>query len=99
MIIVSICLSDIPAEKRTKSDKNGKTYASIVVDERRDGEDKYGNTHMVYMSQTKEERTAKATRVFVGNGKEFKFDGSRRNAETAPAATSNNAAEGEDLPF
>lgn len=99
MIIVSVCLSDIPAEKRTKSDKNGKTYASIVVDERRDGEDKYGNTHMVYMSQTKEERTAKATRVFVGNGKEFKFDGSRRSVDNTAPAPIVNTDDSQDLPF
>jgi hypothetical protein len=33
----------------------------------------------VYQNQSKDERTAKAPKVYIGNGKEFKF-----NQQTAP---------------
>lgn len=71
MIVTSICLSDIPESCRREG-KNGKIYATIIVDERRNGEDQYGNTHSVYMSQSAEERKSKKDRVYVGNGKEYR---------------------------
>ena len=73
MIVVSICLSDIPAEARTKNEKNGKTYASFVIDQRKTA-DNYGNTHSVAINQTKEQRENKVPKVYVGNGKEYKFN-------------------------
>lgn len=76
MIVVSICLSDIPENKRNVG-KNGKVYASVVVDEKRNGADDWGNTHSVYMNQTKEERQARVDKIWVGQGKEFVFSGSR----------------------
>jgi len=78
MIVVQICLSDIPAASR-RQDKNGKWWAGVVVDERR-SVDNYGNTHSVSMSQTKEERDAKTPKVWVGSGKEFKFSSSQGGA-------------------
>lgn len=73
MIVIDICLSDIPASARTKSEKNGKVYAKFVVDERKE-KDKFDNTHSVAMNQTKEQREAKEAKVYVGNGKEFVFN-------------------------
>ena len=73
MIIIDLCLSDIPEAKRRKA-KNGKWYTSIAVDGKKDGVDQYGNTHNVFMSQTKEERTAKEKKVYVGNAKEYLFN-------------------------
>jgi len=67
MIVISICLSDIPASARTKA-KNGKIYASFVIDEKKEV-DAYGNTHSVAISQSKEQRTAKEPKIYVGNGK------------------------------
>lgn len=72
MIIIDICLSDIPAEARKKSEKNGKIYAKFVVDERKE-KDKFDNTHSVYINQTKDEREVKAAKIYVGNGKELVF--------------------------
>lgn len=72
MIVTSICLSDLPKDKITTSEKNGKKYISIVIDERKET-DNYGNTHTAYVNQTKEEREAKTPKVYVGNGKEYKF--------------------------
>lgn len=72
MITVSVCLSDIPKSEIVEA-KNGKKYVNLVLDERRET-GQYGETHMLYMSQTKEERQNKAKKVYVGSGKEYKFE-------------------------
>lgn len=73
MIVASICLSDIPAEARKKSDKNGKIYTTIVIDERKEA-DQFGNTHSVAINQTKEQRDNKEKKLYIGSGKEYKFN-------------------------
>lgn len=78
MIILDVCLSDIPTSKR-RTAANGKIYTSIVVDQRKEVDDK-GNTHSVYMNQSKEERTAKEKRSYIGNGKEFTFTSQSNNS-------------------
>lgn len=98
MIVVSICLSDIPENKRNVG-KNGKVYASVVVDEKRNGADDWGNTHGVYMSQTKEERQAKADRIWVGQGKEFVFNGSTKPARSNEDDGDLPVGNSKDLPF
>lgn len=87
MIVSSICLTDIPKEKITTG-KNGKKYISIVTDNRREP-DQYGNTHTVYINQSKEERESKQTKQYVGNGKEYLFN----NTTSAPQATYGKVAE------
>ena len=77
MIVVSIDLTKIDKSKIVEG-KNGQKYYSLVVDELRTP-DKYNNTHTVYQNQTKEERTDKVAKVYIGNGKEFKF-----NQQNAP---------------
>jgi hypothetical protein len=93
MKIISICLTDIPKDKITTSEKNGKRYINLVVDDLKDGPNQYGNDCSVSISQTKEERAAKASRVFVGNGKTCTF----QSTPAAPAATA--APVDDDLPF
>jgi hypothetical protein len=89
MITVSVCLSDIPKSEIVEA-KNGKKYVNLVLDERRET-GQYGETHMLYMSQTKEERQNKAKKVFVGSGKEYKFE---KRQEEAPDSDT-----GDGLPF
>ena len=48
-------------------------YLDIDMRENRDGEDQYGNTHMLVMSPTKEQRQAKEKTPTVGNAKTFVF--------------------------
>jgi hypothetical protein len=91
MLILNICLSDIPAESRSKG-KDGKIYANFVVTELRE-KDKFDNTHTVYMSQTKEQREANPAKVYVGRGKEVVFTGN------APAQQSEQPKEKDGLPF
>ena len=81
MIVLDICLSDIPQSARTTG-KNGKIYTKIVADERKEV-DTYGNTHSVYMNQSKEERAAKEKKTFIGSGKEFIFNGGSKNDASA----------------
>lgn len=98
MITISICLSDIPTEARHKAN-NGKIYANFCIDERKEP-DKMGNTHSVWISQTKEERQAKAEKKYVGSGKEYKFSSSNNNQQPSgldsfPPQT----ADDDNLPF
>lgn len=94
LINVGICLSDIP-KNQIKRAKNGKAYANIVVAERRET-DQYGNTHTVYMNQTKEERQANMDRIYIGQGKGVAFNsvGSVENIQSLPSVD-----EYDDLPF
>lgn len=72
LINCSICLSDIPKEKIKLYD-NGKKYLSVVVSDLRE-KDAYGNTHSIYVSQTREEREAREKRIYLGNGKAVNFN-------------------------
>jgi hypothetical protein len=64
----SICLSDIPKDKITVSEKNGKKYLNIniwVNDEK----DQFGNIGSINVSQSKDEREAGTKKVYIGNFK------------------------------
>lgn len=94
MIVLNICLSDIPADKRSKG-KDGKIYTNIIATELK-APDKFDNTHTVYMSQSKEDREAKADKQYIGRGKELVYGGGK------PAQTTQNEApedDGKELPF
>lgn len=91
MQVVSICLSDIPKENITKAN-NGKSYINLVVETRRQA-DKYGNTLTVYVSQTKEERTRRENKTYVGSGKEY------FNQYSHPQNQSTQIDSGDDLGF
>jgi hypothetical protein len=90
----SICLSDIPKEKITTSEKNGKKYLNFnlwVNDEK----DQYGNIGSINVSQSKEERESGAKKVYFGNIKPVE----RNAAQPQTAAPSNEPAPVDDLPF
>jgi hypothetical protein len=69
LINISICLTDLPKDKIKQAD-NGKKYINLCVAGRREVS-KYGDTHAVYVAQTKGEREANVPVTFVGAGKEF----------------------------
>lgn len=71
MIVLNICLSDIPESKRFLG-KDGKWYTNIITTELKNP-DKFNNTHTVYMSQTKEENEARTEKVYIGRGKEHVY--------------------------
>ncbi len=92
MIVIDICLTDVPKELITEG-KNGKKYLKLVLNKRK-SEGKFGETHTLQLSQTKEQREAKAAPVYVGGGKEYQFSKSTENAVKQPAFEDNR-----DLPF
>lgn len=89
----SICLSDIPADKITVSEKNGKKYLNVNV-WINDQPDSYGNIASVSVSQTKEEREAKVKKTYIGNLKAPQ-NAPAAQQQSAPAAAPNLS----DLPF
>lgn len=91
MINISICLTDLPKEKITTSEKNGKKYINLVVDALKE-KDKYGKTHTIYLSQSKEEREAKEKKVYVGSGREYVFEAkseAKAEAKSEPIPSDN----------
>lgn len=100
----SICLTDIPKDKIWKSEKTGKQYLNINV-WINDDADKFGNNGSIQVNQTKEEREAKDTKVYVGNLKfvEAKQQTAAANVpvkKSAPAAPVEDAViVDDDLPF
>ena len=95
LINCSICLSDIPKD-RIKAHTNGKKYLSIVVADLREA-DEYGNTHSIYISQTKEEREAREKRTYIGRGKAVVFNSQQPSIEEVAAMPPANFVD--DLPF
>jgi hypothetical protein len=69
LITGSICLSDIPKDK-IQTGKNGKKYLNICISELQNIS-AYGDTHTIYVSQSKEERQAKAPKAYIGHGKNY----------------------------
>ena len=64
----SICLTDIPKDKITTSEKNGKKYLNITV-WLNDDADQYGNIGSLQVSQSKQERESGEKKVYIGNFK------------------------------
>lgn len=67
-IVASICLDDVPKSAIVQAN-NGKKYLNFIVSKRQTV-GQYGHTHTIYLSQTQEERNAKADKVYIGDGKE-----------------------------
>lgn len=86
--------------------KKGEKGVQITI-ETKNETDQYGQNIWAYVSQTKEQREAKASRFTIGNGKVFWTDGSVGVAEKKQEAQSvqaevvpNTATDGtNDLPF
>jgi hypothetical protein len=93
LINISICLTDLPADK-IKQGANGKKYINLCLSKRKET-GKYGETHTLFVSQTKEERDFNVQPVYVGSGKEYV-----QQAVTAESIESMPPAQNtDDLPF
>jgi len=92
IINASIDLAKI--EKSKIYEKDGRKYLSLSIS--LNDETRYGNNVSIAISQSKEEREAKANKTYLGNGKVVWNDGKITNAEKedAPQATEN-----DNLPF
>ena len=98
MITISVCLTDLPKEA-IQTGKNGKKYINLVCDKRK-AESQFGETHTLYVSQTKEQREAKEDKVYVGGGKEFIFSGNEQPKQQAKSQPKAAPIEDDDsLPF
>jgi hypothetical protein len=65
---------------RMQKHNNGKVYLNLDVIERREGADKYGNTHFVTETSSKEERQRGVTVPIIGNAKTYTFSKPRQDA-------------------
>lgn len=86
-------------ESKVKAHANGARYYDFDVQLMKQPDD-WGKTHTVIQGQTKDERMAKAPKVYLGKGKEFIFGQS--NATQQAASTNGQqqqAPEEDDLPF
>ena len=92
IINLKIDVTKLTKDKLFKGEKG--TYANITVAANMDGESEYGDTHYLFESQSKEEREAKTPKVYLGNGKEFVFNG----GVTASAPVTSDMDD-EDIPF
>lgn len=94
-IVASICMNDIPKDAFKVAD-NGKTYLNFIVAKRQEV-GRYGHTHSIYLSQTQEERNAKANKVYIGDAKEHQM----QHANTAPEPIQQRPAKTavDDLPW
>lgn len=97
IISISIDLNKLD-KSRIVAGKNGSKYynLSVIVN---DEKDQYGNDVSVTTAQTQEERTAKANRTFVGNGRLI-----WSSSNTTPQASNNSQSApndnfDDDLPF
>ena len=88
VITASINLTKIPEEKIVKG-KKGK-YLNIVIGERKDGADQYGNTHWIKVQKPKD---SQEDDIYLGNGKTWSQNTSSANNAQAPQT------QDEDLPF
>ena len=92
IINLKIDVNKITKDKLFKGEKG--TYANLTVAANKNGESEYGDTPYVFESQSKEEREAKTPKVYLGNGKEFVFNGG-----TTASATATADMDDEDIPF
>lgn len=97
MVKIDVCLSDLPKGAMKKSDKNGKIYIQLICDKRKEV-GKFKETHTLYVSQSKEERTAKTPKVYVGSGEEYIFNEGGERVDDMPPANLSDAPD-DDLPF
>jgi len=99
LISVSINVADLPKEKFVVGKKG--TYYNFTISVN-DDTNQFGQNVSLFDSQTKEEREAKKSKTYIGNGKVVWTDGQMtkvvREEEAQEAAPSSPAAP-DDLPF
>lgn len=88
----SICLSDIPKEYITKSEKNGKQYLNIAVPKLKN-KGKFGETHAISVSIPRDQRNPDEKPIYIGNLKTWVGDNKRGDQQTSFTQDE------DDLPF
>jgi len=95
LINLSIDIDKLPREKFIKGKKG--TYYNFTLSINDDT--RFGNNVSAFDSQTKEEREAKKTKSYLGNGKVVWTDGKIVLAEKEEEAKTVTPVEEDDLPF
>ena len=98
LINLSINVADLPKEKFVQGKKGTYYNFTVAVND----ETKFGNNVSAYDSQSKEEREAKKTRKYIGNGSVVWTDGNVVLAEREQkeqTQTAQTVEAGDDLPF
>ena len=95
LINVSLRVDKLPKEKFVQG-KDGAVYYNFTVSVN-DDSNQYGQNVGAIDSQTKEEREAKKTKLYIGNGTVVWTDGSIKTAEKKAEATKEEIES--DLPF
>ncbi len=95
MYTMSVCLSDIPQENIKRHERNGKLYVNLFVADKKE-EDQYGYNAFVAVSQTKEEREAKAPTVYCGNAKKIDSEANMKPVTEHPFAATASASAAAD---
>ena len=98
LINASIRVDKLPKEKFIKG-KDGAVYYNLTISIQ--DESRYGNNVGIFDSQTKEEREAKKSRNYLGNGKVVWTDGSviLAEKEEEPEEVVVESENDKDLPF
>ena len=100
LISVSINVADLPKEKFVQGKKG--TYYNFTISVN-DDTNQFGQNVSLFDSQTKEEREAKKSKTYIGNGKVVWTDGKMTTVEREDLGKAANpapaAADSGDLPF
>ena len=99
LISVSINVADLPKEKFVQGKKG--TYYNFTISVN-DDTNQFGQNVSLFDSQTKEEREAKKSKTYIGNGSVIWSDGKMTVAERQEkkeAAPVQAEADSNDLPF
>ena len=96
MIVAKIDVTKIDKTALFKGSKG--TYLDIILFENKEGEDQYGNTHMVVQSLPKERKDAGERGEILGNAKTLDFGkGGKKKAPAPPADDDDD--DDSDFPF
>lgn len=71
-----LCISDIPTEKLKKG-PDGRIYLGYTISKMKQ-EDTHGNTHTMFVRESKEDRENGVERVWLGKGKSYELARSRK---------------------
>jgi len=96
IINYSLRVDKLPKEKFIAG-KDGAVYVNLTMSV--NDETRYGNNASIMISQTQEEREAKKSRNYIGNGQVVWTDGNIVKAEREEAKEVVQEAETSDLPF
>ena len=99
LITLSICLDDLDRSKFTTA-KNGKKYLNITLSKRKDV-GKYGDTHLVKYSQSKQDKENKVQAEYVkgATAKEYVFGGNNGGYSKPDHSAQLSQHNPSDLPF